>query len=226
MNVPLLVAAIGLGIAGFDPFGALLVAGALTIGASWRAALSFTLASAVVPIPLALLAGHALGPAITAIEEHLSLPASIWVVITLGAGVAMIGWAVRRIRRPPGEPKERPPLDVSARAMALAGLAFGVTVLADPAYYAIIAVVARNPDPAARAAAVVVWFLISECLLIALVVASFTGAHRRAAEGLRRAWRRASPVINGFITIALLVVGVLLILDGTWFLITGHFMVG
>lgn len=226
MSLSLLMAAVGLGIAGFDPFGALLVAGALSIGASRWAALSFTLASAVVPISLALVAGHTLGPVIAAIEQRVQLPASVWVVVTFAVGVAMIGWAALRLLRPPVERVEHAPRNVSANAMALAGLAFGVTVLADPPYYAIIAVVSRNPDPAARAVAIVIWFLLAQCLLIALVVAAFTGSHRRAAEWLRRAWHRASPAINRTITIALLAAGTLLVADGLWYLATGHFLVG
>lgn len=226
MGVQFLLVVAALGVAGFDPFGALLVAGALALGASRTSALAFLLASSVVQLGLALAAGRMLGPFLDAVESRLVLLASIWSLASLAVGAGLIGWGLVRVRRGAVVRPERPPRGVSSTSMAVAGLWFGFTVLLDPAYYAVVAVVARNAEPVARLTALVVWFAIAQWLLIALVIAAWVGDAGRAAEWLRGLWRRSAPVLARAINIAALVAGVALVVDGIWYLVTGRFLVG
>ena len=229
MGLDFLLIVGALGVAGFDPFGALLVAAALALGASRGSALAFLLLSAVIPLAVGGIAGHALGPVITRIESWLRLPPSIWAAVSIAAGLGLVGWGVLRVRRGASGQSGRPehtPRGVSMGAMAGAGLAFGLTALLDPAYYGVVAFVARNPDPIARMAGLVGWFAIAQGLLIALVVGSWLGDAQRAASWLRRVWHSASPVIARSVTVAALMVGSALVVDGVWYLATGSFLVG
>lgn len=226
MGAQFLLVVAALGVAGFDPLGALLVAGALVLGASRRSALIFLLTSAVVPIGLAMLAGRVLRPVLATVESWLRLPASIWSAVSLVVGAGLIGWGLVRARRGVVVRPERPLRAASASAMAGAGFWFGFTVLLDPAYYAVMAVVARHPEPLTRLTALVIWFVVAQWLLIALVVGAWVGDAGRAANRLRGLWRRAAPTISRMVTIAAFVVGLALVADGVWYLATGRFLVG
>ncbi|WP_203567816.1 hypothetical protein [Aestuariimicrobium ganziense] len=69
-----LLSVFGLGVAGFDPLGALIVAAALAMGATGRSLLAFLTTSSMVPLVVAVLAGHALGPVEAAVGPWLHLP--------------------------------------------------------------------------------------------------------------------------------------------------------
>lgn len=219
MHFTMVLAVLGLGVAGFDPFGALLVAAALALGATRSATLAFLAASAVVPLAFAVLAGHALGPVEAAIQPWVHLPALVWAAIRLGVGLGLIGWAAWRARHPMVEKPTKAPKGISTRAMAAAGLGFGVTVLLDPAYYAAIAVVARVHPPWLRVALLVVWFAVAQIALIALVAVDLIRPGADLGVRLQRAWRRASPAINRVITVVALVAGVALAIDGLWWFV-------
>ncbi len=222
------VAAAGLGVAGFDPYGALLVGAALVRGASRWAALVFLLASALAPIGLGVLAGRVIGPLVATIESWLQLPGLVWAIAALAAGVILIGWAVLRLRRGarPETPRQRRTRGSSVGAMALAGLLFGLTALLDPAFYAIVAVTARNPDVLVHLVGLVIWFVVAQWLLIGLVAVSLFDRQRTAAARLERVWTRNAARIHRVVTVVGLAAGLLLVFDGVGYLVTGHFLIG
>lgn len=215
MHAGIVLVVIGLGVAGFDPFGALIVAAGRAMGASRRAALAFLATSTIVPLGVAVLAGHVVGPAEAAIRPWLHAPAPVWTVVRIIAGLALIVWAIWRLARPPAEKPMRTPKEISVRAMATAGLGFGVTVLLDPAYYAAIAVVAHL-HPWHRAVLLVVWFAVAQIALIALVIVELIWPRADFGGRLQRLWRRASPRISRAVTIAALLTGVVLVTLGVW----------
>ena len=216
MSVVVLLGVLGLGVAGFDPFGALLVAAALMMGASRAAAAMFLASSAVVPLAVAVVAGHALGPIEAEIKPWLHLPGYVWAAISLVTGLGLIGWAVWRALRPPTDKPAKAPKGISVPAMAVAGLGFGVTALVDPAYYAAIAVVARVHDPWLRVALLVLWFVIAQILLIGLVLVNAIHPGAEIGGRLQRAWRRFAPGIRRAVTVVALIFGAGLVLDGIW----------
>ncbi|MGB3954424.1 MAG: hypothetical protein WBL05_03955 [Brooklawnia sp.] len=221
------LAATGLGVAGFDPYGALLVGAALARGASRWAALVFLLTSAVAPIGLGVLAGRVVGPLVSTVESWLQLPGMVWAFVALAAGV-ILGWAVLRLRRGarPETPQQHRTRGSSVGAMALAGLAFGLTALLDPAFYAIVSVTARNSDVLVHLVGLVIWFVVAQWLLIGLVAVSLFDRQRTAAARLERAWTRNAARIHRVVTVVGLTAGLLLVVDGLGYLVTGHFLIG
>lgn len=226
MTFATLAAIVALGVAGFDPFGALLLAAALARGASRWGALIFFLASAVVPVGVGVLGGRALAPTIQLLETKLRLPNTIWLIITVLAGVGLLIWALQRWRKLTSEPTHQQPRGLSVKAMALAGIGFGFTVLADPAFYAVIAVNSRNHGFGPDLAAMSVWFVVSQVALVCLVIAAFTPAQRRAAAWLQQTWTRLSPLLSRVLTIVITLAGAGLLVDGLWFVATGSFLIG
>lgn len=227
MGPRFVLTAAGLGVAGFDPYGALLVGAALVGGASRWAALFFLLTSAVAPIGLGVLAGRVIGPMVSTVESWLQLPGLVWAIAALAAGVVLVGWAVLRLRRGDRpETTQRQARGSSVGAMALAGLLFGLTALLDPAFYAIVAVTARNSDVLAHLAGLVIWFVVAQWLLIGLVAVSLFDRERTAATRLERAWTRNAARIHRVVTVVGLAAGLLLVVDGFGFLVTGRFLIG
>lgn len=224
----LVLVAVGLGVAGFDPYGALLVGTALISGGTRWTALVFLLTSSVAPIALGLLTGRVLGPLVSTIESLLRLPAVVWAGLGLAVGIVLIGWALLRLRLRRGAVPgaERRPRDVSVGAMALAGLSFGFTALLDPAFYAIVAVTARNPDLWVQLIALVIWFVVAQWLLIGLVAVSWVDKERTAAVRLERVWSKNASRVSRIVTVVGFAAGVVLVVDGVGYLVTGRFLIG
>ena len=140
--------------------------------------------------PIAGCAGRPGGrPLVSTVESWLQLPGMVWAFVALAAGV-ILGWAVLRLRRGarPETPQQHRTRGSSVGAMALAGLAFGLTALLDPAFYAIVSVTARNSDVLVHLVGLVIWFVVAQWLLIGLVAVSLFDRQRTAAARLERAW--------------------------------------
>lgn len=215
MHAGIVLVVIALGVAGFDPFGALIVAACRALGASRRAALAFLATSLIIPLGVAVLAGHLVGPTEAAIRPWLHAPAPAWTVVRILAGIGLMVWATWRLGRPPAEKPLRTPREISAWAMTTAGLGFGATVLLDPAYYAAIAVVAHL-HPWLRAGLLVVWFAVAQIALIGLVIVDLIWPRADFGGRLQRLWHRTSPRISRVVTLAALLAGATLVTHGVW----------
>lgn len=229
-------ACVALSIAGFDPFGALALLAATARGAGRRAALAFTAAGAVVIIAAAM----ALDLLAYAVLPHAlpHIPDIVWGTLEALAAVGLLVWGVRRVmsRRNagPGQPDgadgtgeegRRRLRGTSTGTMALAGAAYGLTVLGDPGFWGLVALVHRlQAGPALGIA--VLWWLLSQAPLVALAVAIAFGAGEPAGRWMRRSWQRIVGPLGRVGTAAILLAGLVLSVDVGLWLVTGSFLIG
>lgn len=227
--VDLFLATLGLGIAGLDPFGALIVAAALTAGSTRRATSAFLTASAATTVAVGGLLGSALEPLLNLLGRLLDFPDLVWAVINIVLVITLMAWAIARIVRPPNSAhhSELPRrTGLSAWSLTGAGVLFGLTMLTDPAYYAIIALGTRVEDWLALVLAVTLWFLISQLPLVLLVVSSFLGLHETLTTRLERLWARVKPHISSIVTAAIALIAGVLTFDTIHFFTRGEFLIG
>src|SRR3712207_2331226 len=98
--IELLLAALGLGLAGLDPAGALVAAGALTGGARERHVAAYGLVSLLGTVAFGTALSLVVGPRVAGVDwgELASSPGAALVEAALGLG--LVAWGIARVRRP------------------------------------------------------------------------------------------------------------------------------
>ncbi len=235
--VQVLGACLALAVVGFDPFGALVLLAATARGAGRRAAVAFTAAGAAVILVTALGLDLLAGAVLPRQAPH--VPMAIWAGVEAVAGLGLLLWGVRRYwfpRRQRGGrsgagtgatgtgPAGRP-TGIGARPMAVAGGAYGLTVLGDPGFWGLVALTHRLTEGPA-VGIVALWWLLTQSPLVALTLAILVGAGEPVGRWLRSARARLSGMVTRLTTPALLLVGAVLVADAVMWLLTGSFWLG
>jgi len=142
--------------------------------------------------------------------------------IVLGAGL-LVWAAVRLTRTTVRAPKPR---RVRAGSWGLLGTGalFALSAVLDPTFVALTVLAGRGQDIGAVLAAQVLWVLISQAPLVLLLALMARGGHERAVPRFTSWWERARPVVKTVITVALVLIGVVLVVDGLWWFVTGAFL--
>lgn len=190
----LVATAIALGVAGFDPLGALSLVAAMAMGARRRAVavmtasiLGTTLLVGVVP---ALVAGSEAQHLVDLLGRlgHRVGSAALGVV-----GLALLAWGLWRLLHPSAHDDQETARvrSVTSSAVALTGVLVGLSALIDPAFYASVLYAATRAHRAETVLVMALWTLTSHSLLVVLGVAALLGAYEpvhRLVDAARTRW--------------------------------------
>lgn len=222
----LLLTALGLGLAGVDPAGALLAVAALAAGARDRDVAVF---GGIV------LLGTALLGSVVSVTAGSRLAAVDWTALIpvgrLGAaaealvGLVLLGGAALRLRRRPVAARKPRRSRIGLGPLAALGVLFLGSAVLDPTFLGLVVVAGRGESLPAVVVAHVAWSLLSQVPLVLLLVAMARGGHERAVTWFQRGWARVTPALGRVVTAALLVAGLFLVLDAGWLFATGEFLV-
>ncbi|QTX04374.1 hypothetical protein [Agromyces archimandritae] len=216
-------AAAGLGLAGFDPFGAFIAISALAAGGRIRAVLAFFVTAAASTIVVGTLLGETVHAVTAWIATNIVVPDPLRFGVQVVAALALAVWTVLRIRRGTrAASKDRRRTGAGIWAMMLLGLLWGVSALTDPSFYAVAALPVGGLW--AMAGLITVWFLVSQSPLVAFTLV--LGAGRRSAPVRRMTefiGRLAGPSAV-LMTVFLGVAAVLIAANAATWPITGSFL--
>lgn len=226
-----LLAVAGLGVAGLDPAGALIVVAALAAGARRRAVVAFAVTTLVVTVAMGVSLSALLGPRLAAIDwSVLDLPDPMWIVLDLGLAAILLVWSIRRGRRrdAPAAAPTAPPARRATSTVGLAGMGvlFGLSAALDPTFIAVVVLAGRGEPLWWIVVAHLLWVLLSQAPLFALATATLANRHERAVVWFQGRWARARPAVNTIITVLLAVAGVYFLADAIAYLATGAFLIG
>ncbi len=216
---------IGIGIAGLDPFGAVLLVSAITAGAGRTKV--FTFAASV--LTTSVLTGTALALAGNRMFESSGADTSssspAWAYLEMGTALLIAVWLARGLM-PSGTEPAPPRRDIaqSTPAIAAAGAAFTLTSVLDPTFLATAAVVGPSGNIVVALLSFALWTLISQILLFSLVAAFNFGAHERAVDATRRWWQRHEMLLTTLLKIAGLLVVIALLVDAGYYFATDHYI--
>lgn len=231
----LLLASLGLGVAGLDPTGALLAAAALAAGARPRAVVLFGASVLVLTAALGTVLSLTAGASLAGVDWTGSLPGGpVTAVLEALAGLLALGWAVARLRRRADPAREEVAAEASRRGgarlasgagMVGAAVLFTAGAVLDPSFVGLVVLAGRGEPLAQVVAAHTTWSVVSQAPLLLLLVAVARGGHERAAALFARWWSRVRPLVRHLVTAALVLLGAGLLLDAGWFAATGSFLV-
>lgn len=222
MSASGVLAYLGLAVVSLDPFGGIVVVGALLRGVSRRALVTL-LVSYIVLITAVILA---LGPLIRLaagfLAPFLRSPAP-WAIAQAVIALALIGVGIHQARtlRRPAEPAAEP-RGVSPRAMAVAAALLAITSMPDPPFIASVGLAQRAGTTAGTIALLVAWNLIYQSPMLVLGVAGLTPWRDRAVGLYQRTMNRWRVPLVRTISVALLAIGAAVLIEAVLALIGAH----
>jgi hypothetical protein len=223
----LVLTAFALGLAGLDPAGALLVAGALAAGAREGHVALFGLVVLIGTVVLGTTLSLTVGPRIAEIDWSVFAPGdrTVAFVETL-LGVGLVCWGVVRARKPTAHaPKPRSARGTGPVALAGAGILFALSAVFDPTFVALTVIAGRDGAFWSAVVAHSAWVLVSQAPLVLVLGAMAGSKHKGVVVWFRSLWTRLRPVIGRLVTGAVLLVGALFLLDAGWWFVTGDLLI-
>jgi membrane protein len=228
MNV--IALAFGLGMAGFDVFGVVLVVLLVASKTPKQRIAAFALIVLVGTVTAGVVASLLLGGSAELFAQALHrIPACIWVGAEGAASVGLLGWAAARLHRhiksdkEPQEPQDSRVLQWLRRSIMLGGIIYAASAFTDPSFLAVIAVASREPLIVVIIAHVV-WLLVSQGLFFGLVIAIMCDRHQPLIAWFERVRARYSTLIRSSITVVIVLCGLILLADMATFLLSGHWL--
>ncbi|MFE7223850.1 hypothetical protein ACFU7D_03595 [Nocardioides sp. NPDC057577] len=196
---------VGFGVAGLDPFGALVVVPALAGGARRRVVLLFFGTSWLTTVLTGIMLGESVQHVVAWLRNLLGVPDPVRLAVQLATATGLGLWAARRWTHRNDTKPERTKRSMLAgpTGMSLMGIFWGVSALTDPSFYGVATIGASMPSILAVAAVFTGWFLISQAPLCLVVLALAAGKDsrpvQRAVSLARRTARPASYVMTGLL---------------------------
>ena len=217
--------ALALGLAGIDPAGLLLALGSLAAGARERTVLVFAIVVVAGTAVLGTVLTLTFGQQLQDLDWTALVPPD-WLGATIEAvlAIALLTWAVVRLRRPEARPPRPGRRARTGTALVLGGLLFAASAPLDPTFVGLVVLAGRGESVPAVVLAHVTWIAVSQLPLVVLAVAILRRRHDRAVEWLRDLVPRVRPGLARLGTAALALAGVVMALDVTWWVASGAFL--
>lgn len=224
----LILAALGLGLAGIDILGVVVITTALSVGASKRSVVLFALTTLIATVIIGVVFSLLLDTSVARISQFVdTLPDYVWVIVNaLFAGV-LLTWVTARIFKKTPRVKKTETSRVTKwikSSLFIVGIFFAVSALADPSFLALIAVSAQNDSFLLVITANILWILISQAPLFALAIAVLFNKHKPLLKWFERVKITYAKQLHVALTILILMCALLLIADLVAFFVSNNWL--
>ncbi len=222
-----------LGLAGFDPTGALVIISALTMGINKKQIVKFAATTFFGTVLVGLVFSTILSTGIDAISKLLnSIPDIVYMWVELIIGIALLIWAFQRffckkktVKKE--ENKESFFIKFLNKGLFAVGLIFAITALTDPSFLALITASSHNDNILLVILANAIWILISQSPIFVLTVAVIFNKHEKVINFFDKLLNKndrkekIKKVLSILLSVLLLSAGILIIVDSIYFWING-----
>lgn len=222
-----LIQTIGLGIAGIDPLGAILLFSAIRAGAERLKVIALVVSTLITSVIAGVVITVASGQLVesTSIEPP-SEPGAIWAYLEISVAILIGYWLIQRSNSNRDFKKERDKNDDSVGSIftyIVAGAVFSVTAVIDPTFVATAVVVADNNDVFISVIAFTVWTLISQFMMFTLFVAYLSGAEQPLINATMLLWQKHKSLFQGALYAAGALAVLLLLADAIYYIINKNY---
>ena len=220
-----LIQTVGLGVAGIDPLGAMLLFSVIRTGAGRINIIALTASSFFTTVVAGVVIADASSRVVgSAPLETLSEPGAIWAYLEIGVAVLIGYWLVQRLidkRDFVKKEKKQHLLGGTVFAYILAGAVFSVTAVIDPTFLATVVVVADANDVFINIIAFTIWTVISQFMLFALFVAYLAGVDQHLVGATMLLWQRHKHLFQGILHAFSALAVLLLLADAIYYIMNG-----
>ena len=131
--------------------------------------------------------------------------------------------AVTRPQQKHGRIEERStPTRLAATPLALAGVAFSVTALADPSFTIAVGMASQERHLWAHIALLLLWNVVYQLPLVSVTIAAAFGRHEQLVERVMAVYGPRRRALQTALAILLALIGLAVLGDGIYALISGH----
>ena len=223
-TVGALAASAGLGIAGLDPVGALLIIPSVLKGTRRRVIALFPLFTVVVTVVTGLVLGESIGAILDWFRRTFSFSDTTRGVLQIVVAVPLLAWAIRRWakRNEPEAPKTRKSPLEGPLGLSLLGVFWGVSAVTDPSFLAL-AAIAAGRGAVEASGLYLVWVVVSQLPLFILMLALVAG---RNSHPVQRAMDWAGKLMkpaDSLLTVLLGLGAVLLVANVLTYFVGGEY---
>lgn len=222
-----LIQSIGLGVAGIDPFGAMLLFAAIRAGAERSKVVALTISTFIATVVAGVILALVNSQFVETLPAEASAEAgAIWAYLEIGVAFLIGYWLIRdsKCSDDAEEKKRRRPLEGKGiSAYIFAGVAFSATALIDPTFLAIAVVVADINSLLFNIFAFSIWTLISQFMLFGLFAAYLYGLEQRLAIRAMALWQRHQLLFKKLLYITGVIAMLLLLADAIYYMANGRY---
>ena len=221
-----LIQTIGLGIAGIDPLGAILLFSAIRAGAERPKVIALVVSISITSVIAGVLVAVASGQLVESTSlEPPSQPGVIWAYLEIGIAILIGYWLIQRSKSNGDSKKEKINNDSIGTILTciVAGAVFSVTTVIDPTFIATAIVVADINDVFISIIAFTIWTLISQFMMFALFVAYLSGTEQRLINATMLLWQRHKSLFERALYAAGVLAVLLLLADAIYYIINKNY---
>lgn len=229
----LIYTALLLGVAGFDPTGAIVIISALTMGASKKQINTFALTTFIGTVITGVVCSCFVGNGISYLSNLFNyIPDIVYVVLEFIVAFLLLKWFAERVFFKPKkeEKKESFVIKYIKKGLFVVGLIFAITALTDPSFLGLITLSGHSINMIEVIMAHCVWILISQSPIFVLTIAIMLGKHEKIiayfdekiskSERIRKLKKAFSIVL----TVVILLAGLLLFVEAVYYLTTNNWL--
>lgn len=223
-----LLTILGLAIAGIDPVGAILLAGAISASLAKSKVIGFTL-SALLGTVIAGTVFSVIGIRFIDQIKSLfpSLSSGIWVYVNIALALLILVWLYRQLWRKTDtkqKPAKKRKLQGSLFTVVGLGIVFGASSVLDPTFVAAIGVAAQTENVLVIVGLHTVWITISQFMLFGLLIAYLLGKHHQLLNWSKTFWHKHKPGFIKVVHFAAFAVSLILVIDSITYLTSGSYL--
>lgn len=225
-----------LGLAGWDPTGAIVIISALALGVSKREILVFALTILAGTVATGLICSRFIGTGAEYLAGFLNdIPDHIYLALEFVVSLALLKWFIERVffktkKERKEERKESFFVTYFRKGLFVVGLIFSASALTDPSFLALLTLCGQTSHMLEVVLANCTWILISQSPVFGLTAAVMLGRHE-GMIGYFREKMENSPsiaklkqVLSVALSVVILLAGLLTLLESMYFWLAGEWL--
>lgn len=225
-----------LGLAGFDPAGALIIIAALSMRMSKKQIGLFAATTFIGTVLVGVIVSQVLGTSVTYISEFINnIPDIVYMWIEIAIGFLLLEWFVERVffkkkSKEKEEKKESFFAKYLKKGMFIVGVLFAVLALTDPSFLALITLSGHSKNLVEVILANCTWITISQLPIFVLTIAIMLNKHEKIIAYFKAKFsnnpkiEKMKTALSALLMGIILVSGVIMLLDSGCYLIKGYWM--
>ena len=222
-----------LGLAGFDPTGAIVIITALAMGVSKRQISLFAITTFIGTVLTGIISSFFVGTGVNYISELLNyIPDSIYMILEFIVSFLLLKWFVERVfckqkKEDKDEKKEGFFTKYIKKGLFTVGLFFSITALTDPSFLALVTLSGHSSNMIEVVLANSVWILISQSPIFILSVAVMFNKHEQIIQYVQDKLKNSPKIakikkcLSVALSVIILLAGLLTLVEGIYFCVTG-----
>ena len=225
-----------LGIAGFDPSGAIAIITALAMGVLKRDIYIFAITTFIATLLMGIIGSFFIDTGVMYISGLLNhIPESIFMVLEFMVAIVLLSWFYQRVflkskKESKAKQKDSFFIKYIKKGLFIVALIFAIMSFTDPSFIALITL-SSSDNILNIVLANIIWILISQAPVFILTIAVILNKHEKIITYLRNKFsnnpniEKVRNVLSHLLSIVILFVSSIILLEATYYLFTNKWLI-